>query len=79
VPKTENLVGNIQVVLGVPLNVNKENWVDLKTNPFDIFPTRCNVTQFIYFWTTALHVACGFSTHHQEHKTVSTASGIVTQ
>ena len=35
--------------------------------PFDIFLTRCNVTQFIYFWKTALHVAGGISTHHQEH------------
>ena len=34
---------------------------------FDIFPTRCNVTQFIYFWKTALHVSGGISTHHQEH------------
>ena len=35
--------------------------------PFDIFPTRCNITQFIYFWKTALHVSGGISTHHQEH------------
>jgi len=35
--------------------------------PFDIFPTRCNITQFIYFWKTALDVSGGISTHHQEH------------
>ena len=35
--------------------------------PFDIFPTRCNITQFIYFLKTALHVSGGISTHHQEH------------
>jgi len=35
--------------------------------PFDIFPTRCNITQFIYFWKTALHVLGGISTHHQKH------------
>ena len=35
--------------------------------PFDIFPTRCNITQFIYLWKTALHVSGGISTHHQEH------------
>ena len=35
--------------------------------PFDIFPTRCNVTQFIYFWKTALHVSDGTSALHQEH------------
>ena len=35
--------------------------------PFDIFPTRCNITQFTYFWKTDLHVSGGISTHHQEH------------
>ena len=34
---------------------------------FDIFPTRCNITQFIYLWKTALHVSDGTSTHHQVH------------
>ena len=34
--------------------------------PFDRFPTRCNITQFIYFWITALHISGGISTHHQE-------------
>ena len=35
--------------------------------PFDIFPTRCNITQFIYFWKTALHVSGGISTYYQQH------------
>jgi len=35
--------------------------------PFDIFPKRCNFTQFIHFWKTALHVSGGIFTHHQEH------------
>ena len=35
--------------------------------PFDIFPTRCNIRQFIYFWKTALHVSGGVATHHQEN------------
>ena len=35
--------------------------------PFGIFPTRCNVKQFIYFWKTTLHVSDVISTHHQEH------------
>ena len=35
--------------------------------PFDLFPTKCNITQFIYFWKTALHVSGGISTHHQAH------------
>ena len=34
--------------------------------PFDIFPTRCNIKQFLYFWKTALHVSGGISTHHQK-------------
>ena len=34
---------------------------------FDIFPTKCNFTQFIYFWKTAIHVSGGIFTHHQEH------------
>jgi hypothetical protein len=34
--------------------------------PSDIFP-RCNFTQFICFWKTALHVLGGIFTHHQEH------------
>ena len=35
--------------------------------PFDIFPIRCNVTQFIYFCKTAVHVSGAISTHHQGH------------
>ena len=35
--------------------------------PFDTFPTRCNITQFIYIWKTALYVSGGISTHHQEY------------
>ena len=35
--------------------------------PFGIFTTRCNITQFIYFWKTALHVSGDISTHPQEH------------
>jgi len=34
---------------------------------FDIFPMRCNFTQFIYFLKTALHVLGGIFTHHQKH------------
>ena len=35
--------------------------------PFDIFPTRFNITQSVYFWKTALRVSGGISTHHKEH------------
>ena len=38
--------------------------------PLDIFPTRCNITQFIYSLKTALRVSDGISTHHQEHTQV---------
>ena len=27
-------------------------------------PTRCNSTQFIYFWKAALHISGGISNHH---------------
>ena len=46
---------------------NIQGSVHSKYIPFDIFPTRCNVTQFIYFWKTALHFSGGISTHHQKH------------
>ena len=32
-----------------------------------MFPKRCNITQFIYFWKTTLHVSGGIFTYHQEH------------
>jgi len=41
--------------------------VHCKFIPFEIFPTRCNFTQYIYLWKTALHVSSGISTNHQEH------------
>jgi len=28
---------------------------------------KIKITQFIYFWKTALQVSGGISTHHQEH------------
>jgi hypothetical protein len=33
----------------------------------------------LFIFTDALHVSGGFSTHHQEHITVHSASGIVNQ
>jgi len=32
--------------------------------------------KFILFWNNALHISDGLSVHHQEFKTVHTASGI---
>jgi len=50
--------------------------VHRKYIPFDIFPTRCNITQFIYFWKTALHVSGGYlHLSSGAHTTVSIASG----
>ena len=46
---------------------NVQRSVHRKYIPFDIFPTRCNITQFTYFWKIALHVSGGISTRHQEH------------
>jgi hypothetical protein len=46
---------------------NVKRSVHRKYIPLDIFPTRCNITQFIYLWKTALHVSSGISKHHQEH------------
>ena len=46
-------------------NFNVQRSVHRKYIPFDIFPTICNFTQFIYFWKTALHVSGGIYTHYQ--------------
>ena len=40
-------------------------------------PKRCNVSSVYLFLQIALHVSGGSSVHHQEHKTVHTASGMV--
>ena len=40
-------------------------------------PTRRNVFSIYLFLYIALHVSGRSSAHHQEHKTVHTASGIV--
>jgi hypothetical protein len=45
---------------------NLQASVHRKYISFDIFSTICNITQFIYFWKTALHVSGGISTHYQE-------------
>jgi hypothetical protein len=42
----------------------------------NIYPTRCNVNTVYLYLETALHVSGGTITHHQEHKQLSTASGI---
>ena len=40
-------------------------------------PTRCtNVSNLFYFWNDTVHVSDGLSVHHQEFKTVHTATGV---
>jgi len=51
----------------LPEEFNVQGSVHCKYIPCDIFLTRCNITQFIYFWKTALHVSGGIFTHHQDH------------
>ena len=51
------------------------SWVRASQTYFQVQPTRCNVTQFIYFLWNALHVSGDSSVHHQELKTVYTRSG----
>jgi len=41
-----------------------------------VHPTRCNVSQFIYFCKTLYMFQTGFSVHHQQLKTAHTALGI---
>jgi len=48
------------------LEFDVQGSVHLKYIRFDLFPTRCNFTQFIYFWKTALYVSDGIFAHHQE-------------
>ena len=68
--------GNYFLILCKDLHVfNVQGSVHRKYIPFDIFPTRLSVTQFIYFWKTDLRVLCGISTHLQEHTTLFTVSG----
>ena len=42
-----------------------------------VLPTRCTISKiyFILFWNNTLHVSDGLSVHHQESKTVHTATG----
>ena len=35
-----------------------------------------NILNLFYFWNNTLHVSHGLSVHHQESKTVHTASGV---
>jgi hypothetical protein len=38
-----------------------------------------NISNLFYFWNNTLHVSAGLSVHHQEIKTVHTASVYVIQ
>ena len=39
-------------------------------------PTRCINVANLFYWTNTLHVSDGLSVHHQDLKTVHTATGI---
>ena len=39
-------------------------------------PTRCMNVSNLFYWSNTLHVSDGLSVHHQEFKTVHTATGI---
>jgi len=39
-------------------------------------PTRCINVSYLFYWSNDLHVSDGLSVHHQELKTVHTATGI---
>jgi hypothetical protein len=50
----------------------KEKIINVST----VNPTRCtNFSNSFYFWNNILHVPDGLPVHHQEIKTVHTASG----
>jgi len=57
---------------------NQEIHCSSTSNTFSIVkPTRrTNVLKFILFWNDTLHVSGSLSVHHQEYKTVHTATGI---
>jgi len=63
--------------------VNKTFHVLIPANGYDIltgFYSKINqmhlLLEFILFWNKTLHVSDGFSVHHQESKTVHTATGL---
>ena len=72
--ETQNLLWRISQVMKcgfISLTWKPRNsWLRCEDHgpiPFDMFSTRCNITQFIYFWKTAVLVLGGISTHHQDH------------
>jgi len=42
---------------------------------FIVKPTRCIKVSNLFYWSNTLHVSDGLSVHHQELKTVHTATG----
>ena len=62
-----NKLGHKLICVHVFLKFDVQGSVHRKYIPLDTFPTRCNITQIIYFWKNALHVSGGNSTHYQKH------------
>ena len=65
IPSTLHTQLHLQTVLIRTSSRRRETFKVMFT--VDILPTRCNITQFIYFWETALRVSGGIFTHHHEH------------
>ena len=63
-------VVKVMVVVMV-LNCLIKRWEDISI----VKPTRCTISQIYFILEDTLHVSDGLSVHHQESKTVHTASG----
>ena len=59
-------------VIGITLSVQTSAHLQITANKMQLFLS-------LFIFTDALHVSDGSSAHHQEHITVHTASGIVSQ
>ena len=63
-------------LLSVVVSVLAQDFSQRLTFP-KVQPTSCNVFSIYLFLEIAVRVSSGSSAHHQEQKTVRTASGIV--
>ena len=70
--RTNKILG---IDVGRCLDEVKCKWYNKKNIIPVVKPTRCtNVSNLFYFWNDTLHVSDGLSFHHQEFKTVHTAT-----
>jgi len=52
---------------------------EINSVTYIVKPTRCINVSNLYYWSNTLHVSVSLSVHHQEFKTVHTATGICRQ